>query len=171
MTLSRGESLSQPTCSLTLLSTINFLKASWCAALRGKLCLLQAEPSGPFFSLFPSPGESWRGASGAVLEFPEPALTPRPGHRHYWGAQNMKLLRHPSPHYPITFTPFIFLLFQKTGVRQGKAENFFRSSLGPTPVSILLKTMIYHTILYSTVQYHAIPYGQTITLPSARFKC
>ena len=124
-------------------------------------------------SSLPLPGESWRrGAGGALLCWSSSASPhPTPGSPPLLGAQNMQLLRHPSPHYPITFTPFIFLLFQKTGVRQGKAENFFRSSLGPTPVSILLKTMIYHTILYSTVQYHAIPYGQTITLPSARFKC
>ena len=46
VTLARGESLSEPSSSLTLLSTINFpQQASWCPALRGKPRLLQAEPS------------------------------------------------------------------------------------------------------------------------------
>ena len=46
VTLARGESLSEPRSSLTLLSTINFpQQASWCPALRGKPRLLQAEPS------------------------------------------------------------------------------------------------------------------------------
>ena len=38
---------------------------------------------------------------------PSASPHPTPGSPPLLGAQNMQLLRHPSPHYPITFTPFI----------------------------------------------------------------
>ena len=128
VTLARGESLSEPSSSLTLLSTINFpQQASWCPALRGKPRLLQAEPS-PLVKVgcavctsapkFPGPGTS-----------PHPA----PGSPPLVGAQNMQLLLHPSPHYPITFAPFILARFPESfsflqTLSNVHLRNFFHST-------------------------------------------
>ena len=63
-----------------------------------------------------SSGESWLRCSvhyGAP-KFPSTSPHPAPGSPPLVGAQNMQLLLHPSPHYPITFAPFILDRFPES---------------------------------------------------------
>ena len=81
-----------------------------------------------------SSGESWLcSVHGGLPSSRDPTSPhPAPGSPPLVGAQNMQLLLHPSPHYPITFAPFILARFPESfsylqTLSNVHLRNFFHS--------------------------------------------